>query len=395
MKLLHVIATTNPESGGPIEALLRISEVLIRDGHEIEVASLEMEQEAAKRKFPFPVIGLGSGVGRYRYNPRLTSWLNRHSGRFDAVILHGLWNYSSVGSWRALRHKNTPYYIFAHGMMDPWFREKYPLKHFLKQVFWWTAEGRVLRDAVGVLFTCEEERVRASHVFRGHPYKEQVVLFGTSDPQGDPNKEKGAFVSAFPALRDKRYLLYLSRIHPKKGCDLLIRAFAECSAQLPINLDLVVAGPDQVGWIPELQALARKLEIADRIHWPGMLTGELKWGAFRLAEALILPSHQENFGFVVAEAMACSTPVLISDKVNIWREIVESRAGLVEPDTFEGTRNLIRRFCALSFEQRTAMKRAARQGFLRHFVIEEATRGFERAIGLPTSSIHVDHLQQL
>jgi glycosyltransferase involved in cell wall biosynthesis len=126
-----------------------------------------------------------------------------------------------------------------------------------------------------------------------------------------------------------------------------------------------------------------------------MLKGANKWGAIRASEALILPSHQENFGFVVAEAMACSTPVLISDKVNIWREVEESRAGLVEPDTFEGTRNLIRRFCALSFEQRTAMKRAARQGFLRHFVIEEATRGFERAIGLPTSSIHVDHLQQL
>jgi len=220
-------------------------------------------------------------------------WIEGHLTPKDVILSLIVFSLTFPGTtrltmpaWRALRHKNTPYYIFAHGMMDPWFREKYPLKHFLKQVFWWTAEGRVLRDAVGVLFTCEEERVRASHVFRGHPYKEQVVLFGTSDPQGDPNKEKAAFVSAFPALRDKRYLLYLSRIHPKKGCDLLIRAFAECSAQLPINLDLVVAGPDQVGWIPELQALARKLEIADRIHWPGMLTGELKWGAFRSAEAL-------------------------------------------------------------------------------------------------------------
>src|SRR6266568_8243715 len=211
MKLLHVIASTDPESGGPVEALLRISEVLLRDCHGIEVASLETEQEAAKRNFPFPVIGLGSGTGRYRYNPRLTSWLNQHSGSFDAVILHGLWNYSSVGAWRALRNKTTPYYIFAHGMMDPWFREKYPLKHFAKQIFWWVVEGRVLRDAVSVLFTCEGERVRARHVFHGHPYKEQVVLFGTADPRGDPDTEKAAFRSAFPALKDKRFLLFLGR----------------------------------------------------------------------------------------------------------------------------------------------------------------------------------------
>ncbi|MGA8088989.1 MAG: glycosyltransferase [Terracidiphilus sp.] len=380
MKLLHVIASTDPQSGGPIEALLRISEVLLRDGHGIEVASLETEQEAAKRNFPFPVIGLGSGIGRYRYNPRLSSWLNQRSGNFDAVILHGLWNYSSVGSWRALRNNKTPYYIFAHGMMDPWFREKYPLKHLAKQIFWWVAEGLVLRDAVSVLFTCEEEAVRARRVFRGHPYKEEVVLFGTADPSGDPDEEKAAFFSEFPALKERRFLLFLSRIHPKKGCDLLVRAFAECSAQLPVDLDLVMAGPDQVGWVPELKALARKLEIAGRIHWPGMLTGELKWGAFRSAQALILPSHQENFGLVVAEAMSCSTPVLISNKVNIWREVNSSKAGIVEPDTLEGTRNLICRFVGLSKEGLADFRGAARSGYLRYFEVEAAARHLGRLI---------------
>ena len=83
-----------------------------------------------------------------------------------------------------------------------------------------------------------------------------------------------------------------------------------------------------------------------------MLKGELKWGAFRSAEAMILPSHQENFGIVVAESMACSTPVLISDKVNVWREVASSQAGLVEPDTLQGTTNLIRRFTALSEDER-------------------------------------------
>ncbi|MGB7547699.1 MAG: glycosyltransferase [Terracidiphilus sp.] len=381
MKLLHVICSTAPESGGPIEALLRLSEVLLLDGHEIAVVSLESEEEAAKRSFPFAVIGLGRGRGKYGYNPRLTHWLRQQAENFDAVILHGLWNYSSLGSWLALRKHSTPYYIFAHGMMDPWFRRKYPLKHFLKQVFWSLGEGRVLRDARAVLFTCEEEKVRARNVFFGHPYKERVVLFGTADPLREETPQTARFSLAFPALKGKRFLLYLSRIHPKKGCDLLIQAFAALQAELPPDLDLVMAGPDQVGWAPQLQALASRLGVASRIHWPGMLEGEIKWSAFRSAEAFILPSHQENFGIVVAEAMACSTPVLVSDKVNIWREVEAARAGLVEPDTADGTLNLIRRFCALSVEERARMAEAARQGFLQYFDVRASARDLIRIIG--------------
>src|ERR1700761_2209151 len=104
MKLLHIISLTDPESGGPIEALLRLSEVLIRDGHQVAAASLEDESEVARRKFPFPITGLGRGTKPYSYNPRLVPWLRENARHFDAVVLHGLWNYSSVGSWRGLRN---------------------------------------------------------------------------------------------------------------------------------------------------------------------------------------------------------------------------------------------------------------------------------------------------
>src|SRR5664279_2486607 len=111
MKLLHVIAGTDPESGGPIEAVLRISEVLIRDGHQVAVLSLEDELETAKRKFPFPIAGLGRGTRPYRYNALLMPWLKENAQNFDAVVLHGLWNYTSFGSWRALKNSSTPYFI--------------------------------------------------------------------------------------------------------------------------------------------------------------------------------------------------------------------------------------------------------------------------------------------
>jgi glycosyltransferase involved in cell wall biosynthesis len=380
MRILHVICTTSAESGGPVEALLRISEVLVREGHQVHVVSLEHSGEIATPSFPISITGVGRGLGKYRFNPSLTHWLNQHVQSYDVVILHGLWNYSSLGAWRALRRNRTPYFVFAHGMMDPWFRQSYPIKHLFKQAYWMLFEGRVLRDSQAVLFTCEEERLRARGVFGGHHYRELVTLLGTAEPSGDETLDEGSFLAAFPQFRDKRYLLFLGRVHPKKGCDLLVEAFAQCSAHLPPDLDIVMAGPDEVGWVPELQAKAKKLGVAGRVHWTGMLRGPLKWGALRRAEALILPSHQENFGFVVAEAMACSTPVLLSNKVNIWREVEASNAGLVEQDTVEGTRKLIMRFCLASAESRVRMALNARASFLKNFDVEVTVPGFIKHI---------------
>ena len=225
-KILQVIHSTDPESGGPIEAVRRISEALINRGHQVEVACLETNEEASSRSFPFPVVGLGPGKGKFGYNPDLTKWIRKNAKHFDAVVLHGLWNYSSVGAWLGLRRESTPYFIYSHGMLDYYFRDRYPIKHIAKQLYWWFAEGQVLRDAAAVLFTCEEERIRARNVFRGYSYRERVVRFGTIGPEGDGERQKRTFRSALPALEDRAFLLFLSRIHPKKGCDLLIRAFA-------------------------------------------------------------------------------------------------------------------------------------------------------------------------
>ena len=374
MRLLHVIRGLRPEAGGPLEGLLRMAEVFIKEGHHVQIVTLESEEEVARRTYPFPVTAVGKGIGRYGYNPTLTSWLRRHAGQFDCVIVHGLWNYSSLGSWRALRNLSTPYCIFSHGMMSPWFREHYPLKHLKKQAFWSLAEGRVLRDARYVLFTCDEERLAARNVFRGFRYREWVPGYGTADPTGDPDAQRSEFLATFPSLKDKRFFLFLGRIHSVKGCDLLIEAFAKSISTLPPDFHLVLAGPDPSGMVPRLKKLAEKLGILNRTHWLEMLKGDLKWGTIRAANALIHPSHHENFGIVIAEAMACGTPVLISNKVNTWREVVASQGGFVEPDTVEGTRKLICRFLALSGEEVAKMKTAARQGFLQYFNVEQSAR---------------------
>ena len=130
-----------------------------------------------------------------------------------------------------------------------------------------------------------------------------------------------------------------------------------------------MAGPDQTGWKVVLESQAQELGIADRITWAGMLQGEIKWGAYYAAEAFVLPSHQENFGIVVAEALACGLPVLISDKINIWREIAEDGAGLVDADTVDGTTRNLQRWLSMNLNERQGMATKARASFQHRFTV--------------------------
>ena len=318
MKLLHVISSVDPRFGGPIEGIKQIAKVQRARGDTIEIASADDPAQDMLNAQGLPVYALGPGRTQYGYTPRFLPWLRAHAHDYDAVIVNGLWQYTTYATWRALHGKETPYFVFTHGMLDPWFKHTYPLKHLKKWLFWPWAEYRALRDASAVLFTCEEERRLARLSFWLYQCNEAVVNFGTSAPAGDPKAQQASFLEHYPELRGKRLFLFLSRIHEKKGCDLLIEAFATVARQNP-QLHLVMAGPDQTGWQKVLLARAVQLGISSQIPWTGMLSGDVKWGAYRTAEAFILPSHQENFGIVVAEALACGLPVLISNKVNMAR----------------------------------------------------------------------------
>ena len=192
-----------------------------------------------------------------------------------------------------------PYVVFAHGMLDPWFKQAAPWKSRAKQLFWWFNEGPLVNNARYILFTSEEEKLLSRHSFTPYTPNERVIIYGTSAPPADDGTQDAAFRQTVPALA-RPFLLYLSRLHPKKGCDLLLTAFAEIAAT-HADLDLVMAGPATDEYLAQLKQQAAALGISGRVHWPGMLQGAAKWGAYRAAEAFVLPSHQENFGIVVAE----------------------------------------------------------------------------------------------
>jgi glycosyltransferase involved in cell wall biosynthesis len=380
MKILRAIHTVNPALGGPIESVRQSSVVLARRGHDVEIISLDAPGDLWIQEAPVPVHALGPGRGSYGYAPGFSDWIKERRADYDAVIVHGLWQYSSFGVWRALRGTSTPYFVFPHGMLDPWFKRTYPLKHIKKLLYWPWGEYRVLRDAAAVLFTSEEERRLARESFSLYRCKEVVVNYGTAAP-ADLENARESFFAAFPDLRGRRFFLFLGRLHEKKGCDLLIQAFAALQNSSE-RIQLVIAGPcADDGYRHHLQQLAAAEK--GMISFPGMLSGAVKWGALSAAEAFVLPSHQENFGIAVVEALACGTPVLISNKVNIWREIEGDAAGYVENDDLPGTANLLERWLATSPDMRLAIKRNATNCFANRFEIERATDSLLAVIANP------------
>jgi glycosyltransferase involved in cell wall biosynthesis len=379
IRYLHVIHSLDPRTGGPAEGVKQLSRVALALDHEVEVAVLVRPDPAWAREYDCPIHYVGPSFLKYGYTPTLSGWLKRNAHRFAGVVVNGIWQYQSLCTWRTLKGTDVPYYVFTHGMLDPWFKREYPLKHLKKLMYWPWAEYRVLRDARAVLFTSEDEKLLARESFGLYKVNEIVVNYGVPEPSGDPVRQRDAFLTQFPHLRGKRFLLFLSRIHPKKGCDLLIRAFAAVARHDPA-LQVVIAGPDQTGMQASLVKLAEQLGVGDAITWTGMIRGDTKLGAFRAAEAFVLPSHQENFGIAVAESLACATPVLISNKVNIWREIVADRAGLSADDTLEGTTDMLQRWIDMRPEERRALALNAFNCFARRFNVEAAANSILETI---------------
>ncbi len=369
LKILQLVHTLDPSVGGVAAAVVSLSRGMAGRGHKVDIVVLDDPTAPWLVDIGLPVRALGVGLTSYRYSSKLLPWLKENGGDYDRVIVNGIWQYLSFAAWRRYAGSATPYFVFPHGMLDPWFKEAFPLKHLKKWLYWPWADYRVLRDAAAVIFTSEEERLLARKSFWLYRARERVSPLGVESSIPASPQSRESFFVRFPQLRDKRILLFLGRLHPKKGCDILIDAFGQIADE---SISLVLAGPDQVGWQVELQRRVDGLSLGSRVVFAGMLEGEMKRAALAVADAFVLPSHQENFGMAVVEALAIGLPVLISNRINIWREVDQDGAGYVECDDFSGTVRLLNRWIAAPQNVRDGMRANARRCFEQRFELNKA-----------------------
>jgi len=377
MRVLRVISSVDLSNGGPINGLINSSAMLQKNGVEVHVASLDgCNYEVSK--FPFKLFSFDAFTpARLSFDFR--SWINSEIKNYDVIVIHGLWQMHGIFTAKACVEKNIPYVLFTHGMLDPWFDLNAPLKRLKKLIYWFAFERYTINRAERVLFTSEDEKVLARNNFPCYSANEYVISYGSPLPDYDLSVCSNLFKSRYPSLDNKRYFLFLSRVHPKKGVDLLIKAFARLK---DCDHYLAIAGPVDDHYKKVLEEIINQCGIERRVVWLGMLKDELKWGAFNEADAFVLPSHQENFGIVVSEALSLGKVVLTTNKVNIWREILDSHAGYVANDDVEGVEDVLQGWLSTSPEEQRIMAKNAMQCYQTRFSIDAAVSDMEDVLRL-------------
>jgi glycosyltransferase involved in cell wall biosynthesis len=251
--------------------------------------------------------------------------LRRKVPASDLVHIHSLYLFHDLVAGHWCRRYAVPYLVRPHGTLDPFIHRRHRgRKRLMERLF----EDRNIRRAAALHFTtAEEEKLAAPFTFQTPGL---VVPLGINWEEFAELPEPGEFRRRHPEIGDKAIILFFGRINFKKGLDILVRAFGAVARRRQ-DVHLVIAGPDNEGWGARVRTWLAEEGMGARTTFTGMLLGPEKLAVLRDASLFVLPSYSENFGLAVVEAMAAGRPVIISDQVNIWREVQAAGAGKVVP----------------------------------------------------------------
>jgi glycosyltransferase involved in cell wall biosynthesis len=330
LRIVHFFPRIRREEGGVVQVVIDLCQSLADLGHQVRLATCDGPDVPADWGFPAhnPAICLleKSKVIPGRLSSQGVADFNKLLGEADVVHLHTPWEISNLQLAKVARDAGVPYVVTVHGMLDDYCMRQ---KGFKKRAFLTLGGRQMFAEAAAVHFTAAAEMQQAMRWIPGN-YKPivQACALDLSPYESLPGPAPAR--AAFPQLANLRQkILFLSRIHPKKGLELLIKACGILSQQ-GREFDLVIAGPGEEEYVTKLKALATENGIGQVIHFVGMVRDKIKLSLYELADVFVLPTYQENFGLVLPEALACRTPVVTTRGTDIWRELADAGARIVE-----------------------------------------------------------------
>jgi glycosyltransferase involved in cell wall biosynthesis len=335
MRVLHVIPSVSPADGGPSFAMPLIAEALCRAGISVDVATTDGNTSTGTPNAPLYHPEVRNGVNYFHFRRQaelykvswaLSRWLARNITSYDLVHIHALFSYSSGSAAYSAFSNRIPYVVRPLGVLNRWGMAN--RRRMVKRLSFNLIESRILRNAAAVHYTSRQEKLEAEEA--GVGTASAIIPLGIDLSEFGELPDPEIFYTRFSKAAGRKLILFLSRLDPKKGLDLLLPAFCEVHRQSPETL-LVIAGGGDEGFIRDLKSRAQELKIDDSIIWTGFLGGEEKLSALAAASVFTLPSYSENFGIAAVEALAAGKPSVISDQVGIAPDVVEYDAGLVVP----------------------------------------------------------------
>lgn len=309
MRVIQVVPAISEEAAGPSYSVPRLCESLIGAGVDVQLATLDWAPTGVNIPYlkSFPVAGWPRRLGR---SPKMNHWLKQQadSGQLDIIHNHSLWMMPNVYPGWVVRHSRSQLVVSPRGTLSAYAMN---LNKLQKKIFWRVLQGSALRASSCFHATAESEY----EDIRRLGFKQPICILpnGIDVPPLEETPNSG-----------RRQLLFLGRIHPKKGIDILLHAWQVVERQFS-DWDLHIIGPDNGGYLAEMQALAKQLQLK-RVLFVGPLFGEDKLRIYRSASLFVLPTHSENFGMTVAEALAAGTPAIVT-KGAPWDGLEKQGAG--------------------------------------------------------------------
>jgi glycosyltransferase involved in cell wall biosynthesis len=357
MKILHVIPYIAPRYGGPSQTIVTMCSALATRNIDVLIATtnadgrdrltVPIEREVTYRGLPV-IFFRRHGHEAFRYSGRFARWIDQHVREFNLVHIHDVFQHAPITAAAACRKYKIPYIVRPLGTLDPWSLQQ---KRFRKKLFWHLFVRKMLIGASAIHYTTEEEKRLVESTLG---LEKGVVIpngldLSILDNEGGRQEE---FVVHKP------YILALSRLHYKKGFDLLIPAFARLVRRgAAEHWRLLLAGDGDPDYVDHLKSIAAKEGVAERVIFTGWLDQRAKKQALRQASLMALPSYQENFGNCLVESLAYGVPVVVSPRVNLAPDIVSENVGWIAPLDIDGLCNVL---CEATAQERERQLRGER-----------------------------------
>ncbi len=334
MKILHVINTLSPRYGGPVKACKDLCSSLAHAGKDVTIYTTDLNYPMGVRDVVLNQEIKQDGYSLYYFHAQFNSYvfsldffkaIKNNIKKFDIVHIHGIYRFPQAITAYFCRKYGLPYIIRPHGSLSPYlFNSK--RRKLRKRLYEYLIENRNLNNASAIHYTTEEEMILAKPLgFQSNTFINPISI-DLSKYNNLP--VKGLFRRKYNIDNSKKIILYFGRINFVKGLDILISAFAKTLNRFQ-NILLIIAGPDNEGYQAQVEEWIKNEKIGTNVIFTGMLMGADILELLKDADIFVLPSYTENFGIAVAEAMACGLPVVVSNKVNIYREVLKARAGIV------------------------------------------------------------------
>lgn len=375
IKILRIIGTLNPEYGGPANAIIDHSHALIQKGYDVSIITSDKKNSKYYKGNKIKIINLGPALGKYKLNPKLFFWLKKNRHKFKSFFVHGLWQFNTLVA-RLLLKKD--FYVFSHGQLDPYFKLEF-FKCLKKKIYWSLIEKSNLIYSKSLLLTSNNEKKLIKHTYvNTDGINKKVIEYGILEQKFNLKKSENLFYKKFKNLKNLNYFIYLGRFHKKKGCEIILGVLTRLKKN-KIKIKVLMAGPNNE-YKKKLIEDSYKLRIDDMIVWSDTLIDDLKWIALKKSEAMILPSHGENFGVSLVEAMSLSKPVITTSKVNISDKILSSKSGIITSNNLNSFYKGIIKFLRFSKKQKKILSKNSYLCFLKYFNLEKNLETFKDLI---------------